>query len=200
MRGKKILFSLVGVSFLLVSCSVFAPIKADPANTYVLSRTPAPQVKKTSRALTLLVNYPQTSAVYNTTQMAYSTQPFKVAYFSKNQWADLPAQMLQPLMVQTLQSTHYFRQIISPGVLGQYNYVLNTELIELLHVFTQNSSYIRVVLKAQVVDTANNRVIKTKTFSVDEPAVPAPYGGVVAANAAVARLLGQVAQFTVQAV
>jgi cholesterol transport system auxiliary component len=199
MRVQKIIYSLASLIFLLTGCSVFSPIKTEPNNTYLLSQIPTPSVKKSSHPLTLLVNYPQSSSVYNTTQMAYSTQMFKMAYFSKNQWIDTPAQMLQPLIVQTLQNTHYFKNIVSPGMLGQYNIVLNTQLLQMQQVFFNNTSKVRIVLKAQMVDVNhNNRLMAAKEFSVEESAFPTPYGGVVATNRGVAKILAQLALFTTQ--
>jgi cholesterol transport system auxiliary component len=200
MRANKIIFFLFSMIFLLTACSVFAPIKVQQNETYVLSQVPAPLVKKSSRATILLVNYPQSSAVYNTTQMAYSTQTFKIDYFSKNQWVDTPSQMLQPLMVQTLQNTHYFREVVSPGMLSQYNVVLNTQLLQFQQVFFNTASEVRIILKAQLVDVNhNNRLIASKEFSVNELASPTPYGGVVAANRGSAKILAQLAQFATQA-
>jgi cholesterol transport system auxiliary component len=190
---------ILGLLFLLTACSVFSPVKTGPNQTYVLSQVPAPLVKKPSRPLILLVNYPQSSAVYNTTQMAYSTQTFNIAYFSKNQWADSPSQMLQPLIVQTLQNTHYFREIMSPGMLGQYNMILNTQLLQMQQVFYDHSSKVRIVLRAQLIDVNhNNRLIAAREFSVNEEAFPTPYGGVVAANRGTAKILAQLAQFIVK--
>ena len=36
-----------------------------------------------------------------TTQMAYSTEAYQIAYFAKNEWAETPSQMIQPLIVKT---------------------------------------------------------------------------------------------------
>jgi cholesterol transport system auxiliary component len=197
MHAQKTLFSLFGL-FLLTACSVFSPIKTEPNNTYILNQAPAPSVKKSSHHWAVLVNYPQSSAVLNTTQMIYSTQMFKLAYFSKNQWIDTPSQMLQPLIVQTLQNTHYFKEVLSPGTLGQYNIVLNTQLLQLQQVFFNQSSRVRIILRVELVNVNdNNRLIGTKEFSVDEDAYPTPYGGVVAANRGIAKILAQLAQFTI---
>lgn len=182
--------------FLLTGCSVFSPIKTQSHDTYVLSEIPKPLVKHPTRSLTLLVNYPQSSAMYNTTQMAYSTQTFKIAYYSKNEWADTPSHMLQPLIVRTLQNTHYFRDVLSPGMLGQYQIVLNTQLVKMQQVFFNHTSEVRIIINAQLIDTIhNNRLIATKEFSVNEMAYPTPYGGVIAANRGVAKLLAQLAEF-----
>jgi cholesterol transport system auxiliary component len=194
MSHKKITLFLL--SFLLTSCSVFSPIKIEPTNTYLLTSIPAVHTKKT-RPTTLLVNYPQSSVTYNTTQMAYSTQTFKIAYFSKNQWADTPSQMLLPLIAKTLQNTHYFRQVITPGMLGQYDYVLNTQLLKMQQTFFDHSSRVEILLSAQLVN-ANNKIIASKDFSIEEDAFPTPYGGVVAMNQGISILLSQLAVFVIK--
>jgi cholesterol transport system auxiliary component len=195
MRNNKIIWFLLVITFLLTSCSVFSPVKTEPTNTYVLSSTPVVSIKKSKRSATLLVNYPQTTAMYNTTQMIYSTQPFKIAYFAKNQWAETPSQMLLPLIAKTIQNTHYFRQVITPGVLGQYDYVLNTQLLKMQQVFFDHSSRVEIVLRAQLINAKNSRIVATKDFTVEKEAFPSPYGGVVAMNQAVSALLSQLTVF-----
>ena len=198
MRNKKIIVFLSSLSFLLTSCSIFSPIKTEPTNTYVLASIPSVPKKKSKHPITLLVNYPQSMSMYNTSQMAYSTQQFQIAYFAKNQWAETPSQMLLPLIAKTLQNTHYFRQIITPGVLGQYDYVLNTQLLKMQQVFFGHSSTVEIVLRAQLINATNNRIVMTKDFSITKEAFPTPYGGVVAMNQAVSMLLSQLTLFLIK--
>jgi cholesterol transport system auxiliary component len=186
---------LVSIVLSVAACSVFSPIKTETTNTYVLSSTPSVTAKKSPRAGTVLVNYPQSNAIYNTTQMAYSNERFSIAYFSKNQWADTPPQMLMPLLAKTLQSTHYFRGVMTPGMLGHFDYVLDTQLLRIQQVFLAQSSYVEIVLKAQLIRTADNKIMASKDFSAQENAFPTPYGGVIAMNKAVSTLLTEVADF-----
>ena len=84
--------------------------------------------KKYMRPKILLISVPETIPVYNTTEMAYMIKPYQIAYFSLNQWAETPAEMLQPLLVQTLQNTHHFKAIVTPPYSGHFDYVLNTQI------------------------------------------------------------------------
>jgi len=52
------------------------------------------------RAATLLVLLPEISPAYDTARMAYSVKLYQLAYFRDNEWAETPAQMIQPLLVQ----------------------------------------------------------------------------------------------------
>lgn len=181
---------------LLWGCSVFSPVKTDPTNTYILNTLPRPIVKKYAPRINIMVMEPEANSLYETTQMAYSTQPYKIAYFSKNNWADTPAQMLQSLLVQTLQDTHHFHSVGVPSALGHYDYVLSTQLQNFEQRFFGRMSEMVVTVRVQVIRVATNQVVAAKQFSVTEMAPEnTPYGGVVAANQAVAKVLGQMAQF-----
>lgn len=193
MQKAKLIF-IMPVCF-LASCSLLSPVKTDCIKTYVLTDTPCFSVKYATHPATILVTQPAASAIYNTTQIAYSACPYQISYFAKNYWADTPPKMLQSLMVQTLQRTHYFRTVMA-SALGNYDYVLNTQLLDLKQQFTPCASYVTVRLRAQVVNTTHNQVIATRQFCAVEPAPCCnPYGGVIAANRAVCRLLKGVAVF-----
>jgi len=190
---------MVGIACLLSACSVFSPVKTEQTTAYVLNTLPSPATKKPTHKITLLVMQPTTSQVYNTTQMAYTTQPYQVAYFAKSRWADTPAQMLQSLLVEALQNTHYFYAVGMSPMLGQYDYVLNMQLLQFEQRFSGLASEIIITLRAQISKPADNAVIATRQFTIVEPAlVNTPYGGVVAANKATARLLTAVRKFCLQ--
>ena len=194
---KNIFFSIILLS-MLTSCSVFGPVNSQPDATYVFKVNSYPSIQKSSHGRTLYVAPVNAEATYNTTQMAYSTKPYQVAYFAKNQWADTPAQMLQPILVQSLQNTHYFR-VVSSIETGHYDYVLNSQLIELVQVFYAQGSEIHLKLRAQLVSASTNRVIAVKEFSiVERTSQRTPYGGVLATNRAIAVLMNQIARFCLQ--
>lgn len=195
----KIIFQqivILSVLLLLASCSnLFAPVKTDIENHYEINTVPDVAMKR-SHGGTLLVMRPETNPIYDTTQMAYTVRPYQVAYFSKNRWIRTPAQMIQPLIIKTLQNTHYFHAIVSPPLITQHQYILNTQILKLEQDFMCNPSLIRFTLRAELIRASTGRVIATKEFSVVRSAPEnSPYGGVIAANQAVAVALQQVASF-----
>src|SRR5258708_34706301 len=143
---------------MLLLSACLSPVKTDQT-TYVINTLPSSIAKKPLHGGTLVVAQMDSNAVYNTTQMAYSTQPYQVSYFSKNSWADTPATMLQSLLIQTLQRTHYFSAVGSPSMVGHYDYVLGTQLLQFEQRFYQSSSAEIVVLRAQITNSATNRII-----------------------------------------
>ncbi len=186
------------IPFLLAACSVFSPVKMEQTNTYVINTLPRLATKKPAHRITLMVMQPEAIQIYNTTRMAYSTQPYQVAYFSKSSWAVTPAQMLQSLLAQTLQNTHYFYAVSSASSIGYYDYVLNMQLLQFEQRFFAHSSDVIITLRVQLIKSASNQVVAAKQFTVIEAAPEnTPYGGVVAANRATANILAQIARFCV---
>ncbi|OGT45865.1 MAG: hypothetical protein A3E83_00615 [Gammaproteobacteria bacterium RIFCSPHIGHO2_12_FULL_41_20] len=189
------------IATLLFSCSVFSPVKTEPVNTYVLNTIPQPITKYSPQHINLLITQPTGNSLYSTSQMVYSDRPYQVAYFVKNRWAESPIKMLQLLMVRTLQNTHYFYAVNSVPAMGNYNYVLNTQLIELRQVFAMHRSYLHLTIRVQVINVATNQVIGRREFSIIEPVPQAsPYGGVIAANRAMAKFLKQLSNFCLQVI
>jgi cholesterol transport system auxiliary component len=189
---------LLIISLLLLSaCSIFSPVPNQSPNTYVLNTILTTKIyKKNKTTLTLLVTPIQSLPAYNTTAIAYTPQPYQLAYFAKNRWVATPAQMLQPLILQTLQNTHYFAAVIPASVNSHYDRVLHIELLQLQQDFTQQPSVIRLTLQAQLVNAVTNQVIASKQITVIEPTTQNdPYSGVLAANNAVAKALQALIDF-----
>jgi cholesterol transport system auxiliary component len=190
----------VGLSYIfLTGCSMFGPVKLVDMNTYTVNTVPPVPIAAHTHPLTVYVAPPDSAWSYNTTQMMYSTERYQVDYFAKNRWSDTPAQMLQSLMVQSLQNTHYFSGVSSSRMSGRYDYVLYTQLIDFKQVFHGMQSAMHITLRAQWVNGSSGKVIASKTFSIVEPAPEnSPYGGVVAANKGVSMLLARLVRFCLQ--
>jgi cholesterol transport system auxiliary component len=165
----------------------------------VLSEVPHDLPQRTSRGDTVLVLPPKTTPLYDTTQMAYSTQPHAVAYFSEREWGETPSQMLYPLVVRTLENTHAFRAVLTEPFATRYTYALRTEILELIQDFGSDSASLVLTLRFQLTDYAARTVIDTTEISVREPLRERnSYAGVLAANEATAKALRQMAEFVLQ--
>ena len=97
-----------------------------------------------TQPISLMVLQPETNPAYNTTQMAYTKKPFEVSYFAENRWIETPGQMLQPIIVQTMQRTHHFRAVITPPFIGSYDYILNTQILEFQQDYTHCIAFFKV--------------------------------------------------------
>jgi len=177
------------------SCALLTPATVETRKE-MLTKIPVELPEGKTHPATLLVFAPETSAVYDTTQMAYANRPYEIAYFSRTEWGERPSQMIHPLLVQTLQKAGYFSAVVTPPFMGHYTHALRTEILALQQDFTSEPATLRVTLRVQLVARANNQVIATKEIDVREPMLEkTPHGGAVAANDAMAKALREVAEF-----
>jgi cholesterol transport system auxiliary component len=130
--------------------------------------------------------------------MAYTSQAYQIAYFSQNEWAEPPSQMIQPLIIAALRRTHYFSEVFAPPHFGHHTYALRTEILELKQDFSSTPAILRLTMRFYLSREGTAQVIATKELSVQEPMRDrTPYAGVVAANDAMANVLRELARFTV---
>jgi cholesterol transport system auxiliary component len=181
---------------LLAACSPLQPPKPEALNTYVLDAQLETKPVAANNSLTLVVSPPRASPGFDTAHIAYVRQPHELDYFAKSRWADTPSRMLAPLLVRALEHNRNFRAVaLAPSpVAGDLR--LDTEIIRLQQDFTTRPSRTRFTLRAQLIDPAEKRIVKIRIFDATEEAPSDdPYGGVIAANRAVKRVLEELAEF-----
>jgi cholesterol transport system auxiliary component len=194
----------VGMAFLVTlcvslcsGCALLSPVNIE-TKKYMLDRIPLDLPIEPAHSATLLVLVPETDPIYATTQMAYTSQAYQIAYFSQNEWAEPPSQMIQPLIIAALRRTHYFSEVFAPPHFGHHTYALRTEILELKQDFSSTPAILRLTMRFYLSREGTAQVIATKELSVQEPMRDrTPYAGVVAANDAMANVLRELARFTV---
>jgi cholesterol transport system auxiliary component len=191
----KLFFALL-LTGILTACSILPPIKTETPKQYVINTIPAHIPHRDGSTLNLLINKPRTNPFYNTTQIAYSEKPFQISYFVKSRWAETPSQMLYPLIVQTLEATHSFHSIGIPSSLAQYDFIINTNILELQQNYVRNPPVVSLKMQVDIVNAKNNTIVDSEEFSVTQNiSQDNPYAGTVATNQATAILLEKLAGF-----
>lgn len=179
---------------LLGGCSLFLPAPEAPTVISLIDQVPAQLPHRAAGAATLLVLTPEARPAIDSTQMAYTLRPHHIAYFAHNQWAETPAQMLQPLLVRTMESTGAFAAVLTPPQTGSPRYALRCEILDLVQDYTQEPPVLRLALRVQLSDESAQRMLATREWTLREPmAEKTPRGGVLAANAAMAQALREMA-------
>jgi cholesterol transport system auxiliary component len=128
--------------------------------------------------------------------MVYVKRPYELEYYASNQWADSPARMFTPLLVHVLNRSDVWRDVVllPSSVPGEYR--LDSYGFAMQQEFLQQPSRVRVTARAQLVDLKQSTIVGMQTFEAMEPAPSEnAYGGVLAANRAVAALLDQIASW-----
>jgi cholesterol transport system auxiliary component len=149
----------------------------------------------------LLVSPPQAEPGFETQRMVYVKRPYELEYFSANQWADTPVRMFAPLLVHALNHSGAWRAVIPlpseiPGDyrIAMYGFLLQQE-------FLQQPSRVRIKVRLQLVDLKESTIVGTRAFeTVENASSENAYGGVLAANRAVAGLLDQIVSWLQQCV
>jgi cholesterol transport system auxiliary component len=149
----------------------------------------------------LLVSPPQTEPGFETQRMVYVKRPYELEYFSVNQWADIPVRMFAPLMVQAFNRSGMWHAVIPLPSSIPGDYRLDTYGFQLQQEFLQQPSRVRVTARLQLVDLKKSTILGTRVFETVENAPSEnAYGGVLAANRAVAGLLDQIVSWLQQCV
>lgn len=194
---KRIKIGILVVALMaLGGCGALQPVQRERPNNFVLDAQFQTSTAPPQGALTLAVAKPRESAGFDSARMVYLKRPHELEYFAHNQWVDTPGKMLAPLLVRALEAGGAFRAVAqaSGPVAGQLR--LETDVVRLQQEFLSSPSKVRFTLRAQLIDVPGGRVIATREFDVLEDALSEdPYGGVMAANRAVQRVLADVAAF-----
>lgn len=182
--------------FVLAGCSVLRPTEAESVRAYLLEA----QFESTEHIkpipLSLTVSPPRAAPGYDTVRMAFVRQPHTLEYFAKNRWAETPAKMLSPLLVRALELRTGFNAITSADGMVKGDVRLDTEITLLQQEFATSPSRLHLKLRVQLIEQTSYRVLATQVFDEVEAApTDASYGGVIAANRILPRLLGQIADF-----
>lgn len=183
---------------LLAGCGAFLPaVKPQPA--YYGFDTAAPEVAATARsqlaerrhAPTLEIDSPIATAGFDSTHIVYLRTPLEPEYFAHSQWMDTPAHMLAPLVMSTIAASGAFGAVIHSPSAAVADLWLGTEIVRLQQVFAGAHSHVQFSLRVYLVDNATRRVLLSRELDATVPSTTEdPYGGVVAANAAVRAVLG----------
>ncbi len=193
----RLIASIFGVA-LLTGCGSLLPPPHPPEQIYVLEAAALPMgIKPTApREIVLAVSPPRARAGYDTHRMVWVRQAHGRELFARNRWADTPARMLAPLLIQSLQHSGTFQAIVPVSSSVSANWRLDTEVIRLQHDFSVKPSRVQLTFGVQLVDLATRRVIASTEFEEVEPAASEDaYGGVLATNRALQRLLIRVTGF-----
>jgi len=171
------------------ACTLLQPVRTEPPSLFALEATFESPPVRDAVPQPLVIAVPQARPAFDSARIVYVSRTYEVRFFAKSQWVDTPARMLAPLLVQALGASNRFQPVRSgAGVAAALR--LETEIITLQQEFTVAPSRVRFALRAQLVDVAEHRIVATTNLeAVEESPSDDPYGGVVAANQAVHRLL-----------
>jgi cholesterol transport system auxiliary component len=188
---------ILALGTMLTAC-VMPRTAEGPLHTYLLSPEKGTWATQSSGNKheahgVLLLSAPQAEAGFDTPRMVYLTRPHEVSYYATNQWAETPARMMWTVLTQSLEKNGLWKAVVPIPSSVRGDYRLDTQGLVLQQEFSQSPSQVRVGFRLQLVRLHEQVVVGTRRFEVVENApTDDAYGGVLAANRALATLLDQV--------
>lgn len=198
---KIIKFNIIGLIAILLS-SCLGPVAMKDMHVYAFNTPKNLIITNSYRShKTLLVAMPLANPGYETSNMIYESIPYNLRYFASHRWVAPPAQMIMPILADTIRATGYFKVVATVPFSGVSDYRLVTHLVKLQQEFIQPTSQVRLVMQVAVINSATNAVIASRRFKTLVAAQSNdPYSGVLATNKALNTMASQIAIFVKQTV
>lgn len=209
-RQPRTAANLLGAAFvaianaLLGGCSAF--LSAAPPSPYLYSldnQHPVTQSSVPSSGVApttvVIVAAPRAVAGFSTDRIVYVRAKHLLETYADSQWVDTPARMIGPLIAESLSQTRRFAAVLTAPSPAYARWELGTEIVRLQYDVPE--ARVRFTLRATLIDKRTRSAVMTRIFeaSASTPSVN-PAGVVVAANAAVADVLDQLAQSCAMAI
>ena len=163
---------------------------------YLLAPAGALSVAAPGDGPVLEVRRPRAAPGYGSDAMLYVRRPRRLEAYARGRWAEPPARMLQPALVEALSASGLFRAVLAGPAAVRAGLRLETTLLTLHHDLTGPEPRVSIALRAVLVDRRTRRVLAARRI---EAAALAPAAGAAAMAEGAARalddLLAQVAAF-----
>ncbi len=144
----------------------------------------------------LVVAPPTAAPGFDGPRIVYVKRPHTLEFFSRNEWVDTPPRMLAPLLVRALERSGAFASVAEARNAADAGLRLETEIVRLQQEFTARPSRVRMTVRIQLSEVPSRRMLGAREVEVVEEAPSDdPYGGVVAANRAVRRVLDEIVAY-----
>lgn len=186
------------VTPVLAACTFLPGPGQDQATvTYTLAWPEAlAEISLPQMGATVVVTQPTAAPGFDTAQMAYVEQAFRLDYYAYHRWTDTPARMLEPLLVRALQHSGLFRAVVAAPAPVDSEFRLDSEVLKLQQVVNGDASSVQFSLRVDLFDMSERRLVASQIFEAQVAARQAnPYAGAVAANEAVAQVLTKLVRF-----
>lgn len=195
---KRISHRLLILSVVISILEACTPVKSSIENQYkIVTYSSVKTTLKSTKSI--LVSQSDAIAGYQTEQMLYTDTLYQLDAFAHSSWISPPASMLTPLIVQSLQHSHYFYAVAAGPNADKTDYRLDTQLIQLQQNFLTKPSTLEFSAQVVLTRVSDNRVIASRTFVERIPcSADTPYGGVIATNRAIKMFTARVTDYVVK--
>jgi cholesterol transport system auxiliary component len=185
--------ALCGVAVVLSACVSLG--RATPSTRYELQAAFEGQ-PVAGPGPALVVAQPTAAPGFDSPRIVYVKRSHELEFFTRSEWVDTPARMLAPLLVRALERSGAFASVAEARSAAAAGLRLEAEIVRLQQEFTERPSRVRLTVRVQLSEVPSRRVLGAREVeAVEEAPSDDPYGGVVAANRAVRRVLDEIVAY-----
>ena len=159
-------FKPLSFTFLLglTACSLFPEVPPVPIYNLTSPRMETKGEKTITRSV--VVDIPQSSAFYNTQRIAVSFPGFKKDYYANGQWGDQLPDLLQQVVVQSLEDSGSFKSISRAGQGMAADIILQSEVREFSATYDKaETPHVVISMHVKLVNAKEGHVIASRTFT-----------------------------------
>ncbi|MBI5040909.1 MAG: membrane integrity-associated transporter subunit PqiC [Gammaproteobacteria bacterium] len=151
--------AIVILAGLIQACSVLPRPESVTVEYFTLDVPVVPAMQGNMSGPTLLIGQPQVRADLNTPRMAYRQQDYTLRYYARSRWADTPAQLLLPGLIESFEASGRFAAVLRAGSPATPHLRLDTEVLEFSQDYRVQPSRFQIRLRAQLIDLSTRRIL-----------------------------------------
>lgn len=146
---------------------------ARPVKYYTLNPAPIPEPSVSVEndaplPVTILIGRITASHLYRDNPIVYSTGSVELGTYQDHRWAEVPTEMLETMLTQSLRAKGKFRSVGRLGSRARGDYVLRGHLYSLEEVDSP-SLVARFSLSLELFQPTTGNVVWSQSYSHDEP-------------------------------
>lgn len=185
--------SAILASLVLLTACQTAPYKTQyTLGTDLISNIPTSQKQK---PYSVIVNDVKAFGSGAEVNMTYTRTPNVIEAYTKSEWVEPPVLLIKTALTNALIASNNYQDVLMSPTSIMSPYRIDAVIQKMQQVFDGDKSYIELSLMVRLVDTAHQKLVFSKNYSVTEPVQSLnAQGGVEAYNKAMKKLLPNIVQ------
>jgi cholesterol transport system auxiliary component len=152
---------VVSLSFLIF----FLGCSEATLNTYTLSPKVYKKVNSSKFASkTLRVEYPKGIEDTMGTKIYYKDNNLKESFYLYSQWSKSLNRIIMGAIVDILRQSNLFKEVVDYSSTADVDYILETSIYNFEHEIKADKSFAKVKIQVRLLNSINNKIIKSKLF------------------------------------
>ena len=180
---------------LSAGCSILP--KSAPQTRYVLGDAGCTQAAQRKSGARLLVLPTTANAYLDSQRIIYAEQTQTRSAYKLSSWVESPAARVAVLLRQRLECSGQFSSVTQSNISAQADYMLSTEVLEMVHDLSVSPAEVRMSVRAELFDARTKAIAGSNTFSsVSATTELGPQAAVQKFNQATDKLLSAIVDWT----